>query len=237
MDFVPERILKKRESEKLAAEKRVVAAKAARKVAGEKKHAIFNRAQNYEKEYAQAMKDEVRLAKQAKACGNIYVKEEPKVLFAIRIRGIIGVSPKVKKVLRLLRLRQIHNGVFLKNNKAIRNMLQIAEPFLAYGTLNISTVRKLVYKRGFGKLNRQRTQLNNDVIETALGAKDIICMEDLIHEIATCGENFKEANNFVWPFKLRSPKGGFLMKLLHFNEGGDAGNREHKLNDLVLRML
>eukprot|EP01029_Cantina_marsupialis_P001191 TRINITY_DN109765_c0_g1_i1.p2 TRINITY_DN109765_c0_g1~~TRINITY_DN109765_c0_g1_i1.p2 ORF type:complete len:120 (+),score=26.14 TRINITY_DN109765_c0_g1_i1:558-917(+) len=119
----------------------------------------------------------------------------------------------------------------------MRNMLQIAEPYLAYGYLNLSTTKKLIYKRGFAKINRQRVALTNEGIEKAMGEKDIICIEDLIHEVYTCGENFKEANNFLWPFKLRSPKGGFSLKLLHFNEGGDAGNREGKLNELVLRML
>ena len=35
------------------------------------------------------------------------------------------VSPKVKKVLQLFRLRQINNGVFIKLNKATINMLRI----------------------------------------------------------------------------------------------------------------
>ena len=43
----------------------------------------------------------------------------------MRIRGINQVSPKVKKVLQLLRLRQINNGVFIKINKATQNMLRI----------------------------------------------------------------------------------------------------------------
>ena len=40
-----------------------------------------------------------------------------------------------------------------------------------------------------------------------LGKKDIICMEDLVHEIFTVGDNFKKASNFLWPFKLNNPKG------------------------------
>ena len=43
----------------------------------------------------------------------------------MRIRGINQVSPKVRKVLQLLRLRQINNGVFIKMNKATTNMLRI----------------------------------------------------------------------------------------------------------------
>lgn len=35
-----------------------------------------------------------------------------------------------------------------------------------------------------------------------LGAKNILCVEDLIHEIFTVGPAFREASNFLWPFKL-----------------------------------
>ena len=48
------------------------------------------------------------------------------MVFVMRIRGINQVSPKVRKVLQLLRLRQINNGVFIKMNKATQNMLRIA---------------------------------------------------------------------------------------------------------------
>lgn len=47
--------------------------------------------------------------------------------------SINGVPPKVRKVLQLLRLRQIFNGVFVKLNKASINMLRIAEPYIAWG--------------------------------------------------------------------------------------------------------
>lgn len=68
------------------------------------------------------------------------------------------------------------------------------------------------------------------------GKYGIICVEDLIHEIYTVGKNFKPANNFLWPFKLSSPRGGMNKKTTHFVEGGDAGNREDQINRLVRRM-
>ncbi len=40
-------------------------------------------------------------------------EEEAKLVFVVRIRGINQVPPKVKKILRLLRLLQINNGVAL----------------------------------------------------------------------------------------------------------------------------
>lgn len=54
-------------------------------------------------------------------------------LIIVLFSSINGVSPKVRKVLQLLRLRQIFNGVFVKLNKASINMLRIAEPYIAWG--------------------------------------------------------------------------------------------------------
>jgi large subunit ribosomal protein L7e len=69
-----------------------------------------------------------------------------------------------------------------------------------------------------------------------LGKHGIICVEDLIHEIYTVGPAFKQATNFLWPFKLSSPLGGLSKKRVHYVEGGQAGNREDKINGLIRRM-
>ena len=61
-------------------------------------------------------------------------------------------------------------------------------------------------------------------------------MEDLIHKIYTIGKHFKEAKNFLWPFKLSSPLGVMKKKTTHFPEGGDAGNREDQINRLIRRI-
>jgi len=179
----------------------------------------------------------VRLRRAAKAKGGFYVEPEAKLVFVIRIRGLNEVAPKTKKILQLLRLRRINTGVFLKVNKATMNMLRKVEPYVAYGYPNLKTVRELIYKRGFGKVDKQRIALtDNAVVEKVLGDKNIICVEDLVHEIYSVGPAFKEANNFLWPFKLSSPKGGIDKKRLHFIEGGQAGNREHFINNLVRTM-
>merc|ERR1711935_1100044 len=141
----------------------------------------------------------------------------------MRIRGLNDMHPKTKKVLQILRLRQIFNGVFFKVNKPIMNMLRIVEPYVTYGYPNLKTVRDLIYKRGYGKVGagKQRIPLTeNQIIEKALGKHDIICVEDLIHEIYTCGPHFKEASNFLWPFKLSAPLGGMTQKRTHYIEGG-----------------
>jgi len=117
-------------------------------------------------------------------------------------------------------------------------MLQLVEPYIAYGEPNLKSVRELIYKRGYGKINKQRIPLtDNALIEEHLSKYGIISIEDIIHEIVTVGPNFKQVSNFLWPFKLSNPTGGFhKRKFKHFIEGGDLGNREKEINKLIRQM-
>jgi len=183
-------------------------------------------------------KQRVRMHRQAKAAGNHFVDGEAKLAFVVRIRGLNDMHPKTKKILQIMRLRQMNMGVFMKLSKASTEMLKRVEPYLSYGYPNLKSVRELIYKRGYGKINKQRLALNdNAVIEKGLGAHGIMCMEDLVHEIYTVGPKFKEANNFLWPFKLRPAKGGQAKKRKGYCEGGQAGNREDQMNNLIQKML
>jgi large subunit ribosomal protein L7e len=184
----------------------------------------------------------VKARRDAKAAGSFFVEAQPKVAFIIRIKGINKLAPKPKKILQLLRLRQLHNGVFVKLNKATWNMIRMIEPFVTFGYPSRETISKLVYKRGYGKVNRSRIPLtDNSIIANALGGSDgsgITCIESLINEIATCGPDFKRANNFLWPFKLSSPLGGFELKRHSFAQGyGAYGDREDLINALIARMM
>lgn len=55
--------------------------------------------------------DLVRLKREARAKGGFYVEPEDKLIFVMRLRGLNDIHPKTKKILQLLRLRQIHNGI------------------------------------------------------------------------------------------------------------------------------
>ncbi|ESQ39040.1 hypothetical protein EUTSA_v10001606mg [Eutrema salsugineum] len=234
---VPESVLKKIKRQEEWALAKNQEAEAAKKKSVETRKLVFKRAEQYAKEYAEKDNELIRLKREAKLKGGFYVDPEAKLLFIIRIRGINAIDPKTKKILQLLRLRQIFNGVFLKVNKATINMLRRVEPYVTYGYPNLKSVKELIYKRGYGKLSHQRIALtDNSIVAEALGKHGIICMEDLIHEIMTVGPHFKEANNFLWPFQLKAPLGGLKKKRNHYVEGGDAGNRENFINELVRRM-
>jgi large subunit ribosomal protein L7e len=235
----PELVKKKvARNEKLVSEKKakIQELRTARKA---RRATLKESTEKYEQEYADAEKHLITMRRQAKSLGQFFVEPEAKLIFCIRIVGINKLSPKPRKILQLLRLRQLHNGVFLKVNKPIINMLKYIAPYVTFGYPNLKTVRELIYKRGYGKVDKCRIPLmDNDVLAKSLGEYGINGMEDLIHEIYTVGPGFKQANNFLWPFKLCSPRGGFVAKRHGYAEpkGGDWGNREEEINELIRRM-
>jgi len=117
-------------------------------------------------------------------------------------------------------------------------MLNKVLPFVTFGYPSLKTIRDLIYARGHVKVHGQRIAIHdNRIIENTLGKYNINCVEDLIHEIYTVGPHFKEANNFLWPFKLNPPKGGYNAKRHPFHNEGDWGNREEFINSFVQSMI
>ncbi|VDN30469.1 unnamed protein product [Gongylonema pulchrum] len=224
---VPETILKRRKQRaEQNARSNVRKAKLAVK-AKKKRLEIFKRAEQYIKEHRERLRHELQMKREAAKVGNFYVPDEPRLAFVIRIRGVNQMHPRPRKVLQLFRLRQINNGVFIKLNKATLQMLRIVEPYVAWGYPSMKSVHDLIYKRGYAKINGRRVPLtDNSIIE-----------RDLVHQVYNVGPNFKRATNFLWPFKLNNPTGGWTKKTNHFVEGGDFGNREDQINALLKRMI
>jgi len=239
--MVPENITKKAARDAKLAAARVAARAAAKAARVAARTAAAANAVKYAAEYAKEDQDLIDNKRAAKKAGNFFVEGEAKIAFVIRTRGINKLSPKCKKIMQLLRLRQLHNGVFVRMSRATMNMIRMVEPYITYGYPTRATVQRLVYKRGYGKVNRSRIPLtDNSIVDGVLGEKGIHCVEDLIHEIWTVGANFKQANNFLWPFKLTSPRKGFgtgAKKRHPFANGGVFGNRENLINALVAQML
>ena len=211
---------------------------ATKKKMQENKKYYLDQGKKHWEEFSSKQAGLVKAQRDAKAANSIFVPEEGKFFLVVRIKGLNKVPPKEKKILQLFRLRQLHNAVFVRNNKATLTMLRRIDPWVTYGVPTHGVVRQLVYKRGYGKLNGQRIPFtSNLIVEEGLGKVGIKCVEDLIHEIETCGPHFKEANNFLWPFKLSSPKGGLDAKRQPFLNGGDFGLREEFINEFIRRMI
>ena len=123
MSKVPESMKRKQDRDaKLAAA--AASAKAEKEKAAATNVVSFKkRAQQYDEEYKALEKAAIENRRAARANGDIYVPPEEKLVFVIRVRGINGVAPKTKKILQLLRLRQLHNGVFVRVNAATTKMV------------------------------------------------------------------------------------------------------------------
>lgn len=71
-----------------------------------------------------------------------------------------------------------------------------------------------------------------------VGKYDIVCMEDLVHEIFNSdSQHFREANDFLYRFKLNNPVGGWRAKNKHFKDGGDFGCRHEHINTLLKTLI
>lgn len=235
---VPETVLKRRKRLLEEQKKKFSDRKESSKLAQKKKTLYLKRAQKFANDYALRESQLENQRVQAMENGHFFVEPEAKLAIVIRVRGLKSVAPKAKKALRLLRLRQVNAAVFVKLNKASINMLKLVEPFVAWGYPSLDTVRKLLYKRGYIKFGGNRVAIqSNEIVEKVLGNKDVICLEDMLNQIYTVGDNFKHVNNALWPFKLRHPRHGYRSIKKHFVEGGDCGNREEYINELLDRMI
>ena len=139
---IPESVLKKRKrAEKWAEESKAKAAADATKGV-QKKAEAFKRAEAYVKEYREQEQSLVTMKRAARKAGTFYVEPEQKLLFVMRLRGINGMHPKTRHIMKVLRLLQINNGVFIKVNKATMNMLVKVDPYIMYGYPNLKTVSR-----------------------------------------------------------------------------------------------
>ncbi|WP_411026748.1 hypothetical protein, partial [Salmonella sp. s54395] len=96
---VPETILKRRKQRHLNDAKLLQKKILAKKTHIKKRREIFHRAEQYALTYRKSQQDLIRLSREARKHDNYYVPDEPKLAFVLRIRGINGVSPKVRKIL------------------------------------------------------------------------------------------------------------------------------------------
>jgi large subunit ribosomal protein L7e len=198
----------------------------------------FRHAASYVREFKAHEAQEHRMQRAVRDAETAYVSTSEQLLCVVRIGGVSDMHPKSRKVLQLLRLGHLGNLVFLQLTRATMNMLRKVEPYVAYGYPSLKTVREVIYKRGHGRVGQGRVALtDNSIIETALGKHDIICMEDLVHEIYTVGPNFKQAANFLWPVKLSNLSGTMSARNSKlFKDGGQAGLRGKAINELIGKM-
>lgn len=210
-----------------------------------KTHHKFRRAESFVMGYLKAERTSKRIRQtilrtniteqSAKAAG----ETNPKLLLVMRHAGKKIFDKTTTDIFKSLRMWQRHNAVFLENNKENQLLLRVIEPFVVYGFPTLSTIRELLFKKGFARIDGKKTAIqSNTMVEEQLGDKGVICLEDIIHEIYTVGDNFAAVNQFLCAFTMSSPRDGWKNKVsVAFKRGGEYGDRGNGINDLIARCL
>uniref|UniRef100_A0AAV2K835 Uncharacterized protein n=1 Tax=Knipowitschia caucasica TaxID=637954 RepID=A0AAV2K835_KNICA len=170
--LVPEYLLKKRKAyQAIKATQAKLALLEKRKVT-KGKPLKFKRLEDFLKHSHKKHRDECRLRRNKSRPSKPPPPTTHGLGFVVRIREIKGVSPKVMKVIQMLRLRKIFSGTFVKIGKTSTAMLKMVEPYVAWGFPNLKSVRELILKRGQTRIGSKRIPLtDNAFIEKHMGEK------------------------------------------------------------------
>lgn len=158
---------------------------------------------------------------------------DPKLVFIIRTESPnknVSVPKKAKAIFDVLRLSEPNTGVFVKLTQTVIPALKLVAPYIVVGTPSLASVRQLFQKRASttvttdeGKEEQVKLD-NNQLVEDHFGDDlGYICIEDLVHEIVSLGDNFKTVSRWIAPFKLTPPVLGWspLAKLHRIQYASD----------------
>ncbi|MED6218104.1 hypothetical protein PIB30_023819 [Stylosanthes scabra] len=236
LNFIPEVILKKRKSNEAWALRKKAQLERTNFQSNKNKDATIKRPEDFVFEYRNMELDLVRMKRRVKR-KLPQLNSESKPLIVIRINGKNDMHPKTRKNLYSLGLRRVFSAVFLKPSEGVLAKLQRVEPFVTYGYPNLKSIKELIYKKGHIKIEKRKVPLtDNNIIEQELGKYGIVCIEDIVHQIYNVGPHFKEVIQMLWPLELNKPVGGLTGSKTPFKDGGDSGNREDLINELVSKM-
>ncbi|XP_009804423.1 large ribosomal subunit protein uL30z [Nicotiana tabacum] len=237
LNYIPEVILKKRKNnEEWAIRRKLQLEQKVKRLKSD--NFVIKKPEQFIREYRDKEMDLVQMKQRGKKRSRrALVTSDSNLLYVIRIGGKSDMHPRTRKLLYSLRLRKIFSGVFVKADARILEILLKVEPYVTYGYPNLKSIKDLIYKKGAGKIDNERVPLtSNEVVEQGLGQYGIICLEDLVNEIANVGPHFKEVTSFLCPFALNKPEKALQGKKKRFVDGGDSGNREGEINELISKM-
>ncbi|CAD7686050.1 unnamed protein product [Nyctereutes procyonoides] len=165
------------------------------------------------------------------------VPDKHSLAFTVQIQRINEVSSLVQRTIARLRLKKIFSGVFFRVTPQTMKTLRIVEPYVTWGFPNLKFVRELILKRGQAKVKNKTIPLtDNTVIEEHLGKYGVICLEDLIHEIAFPGKNFQAISAFLCPFHLSIAQNATKNSVGFLKEVGLPGYRGECINQLIRQL-
>ncbi len=148
----------------------------------------------------------------------------------VLIRGMVGISPDVKKTLELLRLKQKHACVVIDENPINMGMVKRIKDYATYGLIDEKAFKELLDKRG--ELVGGKKVSSEKSVDTVKIAKEYFEGKTKLNE-------FEVKYNIKPFFRLAPPLKGFERKgiKMPYAKGGVLGDRKEKVFDLISKML
>ena len=159
---------------------------------------------------------------------------EPRLYFAVRIRGAPGMSGKILDTLKMLRMHKVNHGVLIWGVKSYWGMLNKCKDFIAYGEINEKTLLHLMRARGKIEGNKPLTE---EYIKKLTKYKS---MKELAKALLKGEIQYKDNDIYkVKPvFRLHPPRKGHRGSIKkHYGEGGSLGNVGEYINEIIHKMI
>uniref|UniRef100_A0A8C9APJ2 60S ribosomal protein L7-like 1 n=1 Tax=Prolemur simus TaxID=1328070 RepID=A0A8C9APJ2_PROSS len=225
--LVPENLLKKRKAYQALNATQAKQALLAKKEQRKGKGPRFKRLESFLHDSWQQQRDRVRLRRLEVKPHALELPDKHSLAFVVCIQRINGVSSLVQKTIARLRLKKIFSGVFVRVTPQSLKLLRMVETYVTWGFPNLKSVRELILKHGQAKVKNKTIPLTgNTVIKEHLGKFGVICLEDLIHEIAFPGN----------PFQLSVARHATKNKVGFLREMGSPGYRGERINQLIRQL-
>jgi len=159
-------------------------------------------------------------------------EEKRQLIAVVRIRGEVGLNPKIKKTLKLLRIHKKNYCVIVPNTTDFLGMIKMTKDHITFGEVEEHTLFELLSKRGKVAGNKP---LNDDYLKKH--AKTDLKL--LSSDIFNFKKALKEIPGAKLFFRLKPPVGGFERKGIKksYAVGGALGYRGKEINTLIKKMI
>jgi large subunit ribosomal protein L30 len=158
----------------------------------------------------------------------------PKLYFAVRVRGAIGMRGKILDTLSMLRMNKVNHGVLIWGEKSFMGMLNKCKDYIAYGEIDEKALVRLLRVRG--KVEGQKA-LTDEHIKNLTEYKDI---KEFAKALLDGKIQYREKDIYkIKPvFRLHPPRKGHRGTIKkHYGEGGTLGNVGDYINIIIHKMI
>jgi len=157
--------------------------------------------------------------------------KERKCIVAVRIRGTIRASRKVRGTLQMLNLTRNNYAVLIDNRPSFLGMLKTAQNFVTWGEVSKELVSMLIKERGRLAGGKKLT----DEYAQKIGYESL---GELVEAVFNCRMEYWKLPSVKTVFRLHPPSKGFKGKVKKgYGVGGELGYRGEKINELIKRMI